>query len=955
MIERLLSHSSEMDETKRITISSHNINGFARQKPFLRSLCDGVPEAIRAVQEHWLAPPYKKQCGVNQLRHLHPDFDGYGTSGMKKEIESRVRTGRPFGGTGFIYNKKYSTCIKPLIKYNHERVTALKLSDRNGDIIMVNGYMPFYNTKDLQNQTLLYQNTLAFIENIFLENAGSRFILLLDMNCNLYGPPNSYSKMMHDLLSKYELFSCFEQMTSFDPDVEYTRFDTKNNSYTLIDGIFLSESLREKVSNVRISKYGDDLSDHLPVELEIELSVTEISIDKKKVVPSIPWNRLTETDLDLFRRKMSEQLDSISVPFHDLLHGNRCCTNGQHVATIEAYYDSIVNAVIYADSFLPRSCPALHRPYWSEELNELKRASIDCCSYWKANGSPKSGPIYDCKRSCTLKYKSGIRDAKKTQDGLINEALHERLTERNYDSFWKIWRDQNREADSLVARVDGESTEQGIAEAFRVHFGKVYSNNDTSAHRSLKSEFSDKFEAYKSQHMSDDLGPCFFSWSEMIEITSKLKIGKSSSGTIRPEHVLNGSRKLLIHLLFLFNSMIQHGVVVTDFLKGTITPIVKDTQGDVSDCTNYRGITLGCLFSKMFETGIDAKMAPFLGSDYLQFGFKKQTSTSHALFVLKSTIDYYTMRNSRVFVSFLDCSKAFDRISHYGLFIKLMERGIPLCLLLIIIYWHLNMTCRAKWGSALSKYFPVPLGTKQGGISSPKFFSVYIDDMIKILRDNGIGCHLLDLFVACIMFADDLALLAPTRSSLQKMINLCDDYCKKFCLTFNTKKSKSMVFGNDYNYLFPPLILNGDVMEYVEEYRYLGTTIKCGLEMSFSARTDLTSFFRATNSILNVLNNAHEQTLVSLLYTNCVPILSYACAVKEYSASEMSNCNIAMNNAFRKIFGFKEWESIRVIRKYCGVESLYIIFKKSQDRFRSSCSTHSNPIIRKIVTLVLVE
>ena len=30
-------------------------------------------------------------------------------------------------------------------------------------------------------------------------------------------------------------------------------------------------------------------------------------------------------------------------------------------------------------------------------------------------------------------------------------------------------------------------------------------------------------------------------------------------------------------------------------------------------------------------------------------------------------------------------------ISQYGLFIKLMERNVPLCFLFIVMYWYLNM------------------------------------------------------------------------------------------------------------------------------------------------------------------------------------------------------------------------------------------------------------------------
>ena len=267
----------------------------------------------------------------------------------------------------------------------------------------------------------------------------------------------------------------------------------------------------------------------------------------------------------------------------------------------------------------------------------------------------------------------------------------------------------------------------------------------------------------------------------MLEVMEGVKIGKCTAGSIRPEHILYGSEKVVIHLQLLFNG-IQHGCIINNFLNGTITPVIKDACSDASDTTNYRPITLSNLFSKLFERAIDLKISPFLETDNLQFGFIKRMSTSQALHALKTTINHFTNKGSNVFVCFLDCSEAFDRISHFGLFIKLIDRSVPLCSLLLIIAWHLNMTSCVKWGDAFSSEFHVPIGMKQGRISFPNFFAVWIDDMVKILRTLGVGCHFLKLFVACILFADDMALLAPSRRALQTMMDNCHDYCSKFCL-----------------------------------------------------------------------------------------------------------------------------------------------------------------------------
>ena len=93
------------------------------------------------------------------------------------------------------------------------------------------------------------------------------------------------------------------------------------------------------------------------------------------------------------------------------------------------------------------------------------------------------------------------------------------------------------------------------------------------------------------------------------------------------------------------------------------------------------------------------KFRTFLVSNDLRFGFKSKHSTNHAVFTLKSCVNYFTQRGSNVFVAFLDFSKAFDTISHGGLLTKLMNRKVPLCFLLLIMFWY-SRSWRANASSA---------------------------------------------------------------------------------------------------------------------------------------------------------------------------------------------------------------------------------------------------------------
>ena len=140
----------------QITIQSHNIRGFNNSKEFLLSQSKENPFLIQAIQEHWLPPPYKRQAGVNKLRTLHPDFEGFGVSAMKKSMENEIRRGRPFGGTGFIYPKGICESLSPLTKYNHDRLSVMELTTEFSKIIIINVYLPFLDRTNLHNVTCEY-------------------------------------------------------------------------------------------------------------------------------------------------------------------------------------------------------------------------------------------------------------------------------------------------------------------------------------------------------------------------------------------------------------------------------------------------------------------------------------------------------------------------------------------------------------------------------------------------------------------------------------------------------------------------------------------------------------------------------------------------------------------------------------------------------------------------------
>ena len=129
--------------------------------------------------------------------------------------------------------------------------------------------------------------------------------------------------------------------------------------------------------------------------------------------------------------------------------------------------------------------------------------------------------------------------------------------------------------------IDGYVDHNDITNRFADVFKDIYKSSE--ANDKLHSQFDHDFYPYQAAHSQDSLRPFLFSWSDMLDAVFKLKVGKATSTFIKAEHIFQGSPELLCYLHLLFNSLLSHSYMPHQFLCGTITPIIKDPNGD---CTS---------------------------------------------------------------------------------------------------------------------------------------------------------------------------------------------------------------------------------------------------------------------------------------------------------------------------------------------------------------------------------
>ena len=99
----------------------------------------------------------------------------------------------------------------------------------------------------------------------------------------------------------------------------------------------------------------------------------------------------------------------------------------------------------------------------------------------------------------------------------------------------------------------------------------------------------------------------------------------------------------------------------------------------------------------------------------------------------------------------MDRSKAFDLVEWVDLFNTLIEKGVEPIFLKIMLHIYKNQSCDVKWNGKYSAIFSVSNGLRQGAVSSPLLFSVYIDGLLVRLRNSGLGCYIDLNFLGCLL------------------------------------------------------------------------------------------------------------------------------------------------------------------------------------------------------------
>ena len=197
-----------------------------------------------------------------------------------------------------------------------------------------------------------------------------------------------------------------------------------------------------------------------------------------------------------------------------------------------------------------------------------------------------------------------------------------------------------------------------------------------------------------------------------------------------------------------------------------------------------------------------------------------------------------------------------------------------------------------------------------------------------------------------IMYADDIFLIAPTVQGLQIMLDKCSDVFGNIKLQFNAKKSMCVAVGAASGYTIRDMKLQNCNLAWSKTFKYLGVTFNAGKFLTVDISNPIRKFYSGCNSILHKTANLDEMAKLHLLEANCLPLLTYALPAVNLKQEQLKEMNKAWNCAYRKVFRYNMWESVKPLMLGLGkLDFVHIHLKLYMNFLKSNINTQFNFIL----------
>ena len=445
----------------------------------------------------------------------------------------------------------------------------------------------------------------------------------------------------------------------------------------------------------------------------------------------------------------------------------------------------------------PRS--AKHRLPWMRGT-KIKNQRTERWKRWKRfkeTGLPRDYDAYKLERN---KLNAVIRESKrKYERGLISD-----LKEKP-DLYFSHCRCSIKTKQGVTNVIDGNGklteTEIETATALNAYYHSVFTDDNLD-------QLAPPFPSQSQESLSDV--------NISTELVEDILLSLNANKAAGPDGVETRMMKVCAEemapkLQKIYRKSMDDGEVPHQWKEAHIVPIHK--SGSKAVMSNFRPVALTSAICKVLEKILCAVILNFLTTHNLispqQHGFVKGRSCQTNIMLCLERWTKMLDDGGSVDVAYFDYSKAFDKVSHRLLLLKLKAYGISGKLLTWIEAWLTDRKQRVVVGNAKSPWLEVKSGTTQGTVLGFLLFLIFINDLPAKCspKDESLVMLLADDTKTFQEIDQNVNKHDENQRELQERVDRIAQWATDWKMEINPVKSKVMHIGRNNPSL--PYQING--------------------------------------------------------------------------------------------------------------------------------------------------
>ena len=565
--------------------------------------------------------------------------------------------------------------------------------------------------------------------------------------------------------------------------------------------------------------------------------------------------------------------------------------------------------------------------WWNEEVSVAVAEKRQAHEIWLQKGNEEAHERYKEKSRVAKRM---VRKAKRKADVRWGKSLSENF-EGNKKMFWKEVKSVRRGESSREERVKGADgqllvDEGGVRGRWAEYFEELLNVMDNREALVVAVGDGRRMPVMGEENDRE------IKREEVEKALKGMRMGKAPGlDGCHVECLSKGGGAMVDWLVRLLNVCFREGRVPSDWRSACVVPLYKG-KGDKYECSSYRGISLlsvvGKVYGRVLIERIRKGTEEVIGEE--QCGFRRGRGCVDQVFVVRQICEKFLEKGKDVFWAFMDLEKAYDRVDREALWNVLQVYGIGGSLLKAVRSFYMSSRACVRVGNGVSDWFEVKVGLRQGCVMSPWLFNMYMDGVVREVnaRVLGRGLELVDRSgglweVNQLLFADDTALVADSEEKLKRLVSEFGRVCERRKLRVNVAKSKVMRCTRNMDRGKLNVKLNGDLLEEVESFKYLGSHIAVGGGVETEVNFRVKEASKCLGGMKRVMRNRYlGMDAKRRLYEGViVPTVLYGAETWNVRKEERNKLNVMEMRCLRSMLGVSRVDRVRneEVRRKTGV------------------------------------